>query len=144
MWPTSAMDYTLFLSPCVYLFTVHYCALPIEAEAPLPDPLPSPPPPEAASLLGAPARAEARAWSAAGLREWASSFDGALVLSLIASALLNAAFGALAYAFFGVARAPPRDEDGGEVQGCDADRPFICDDIVKNVSAGPIQVRVHC
>ena len=34
LWPESASSFALFFSPCIYLFTVHYCALPIEAEGP--------------------------------------------------------------------------------------------------------------
>jgi hypothetical protein len=49
LWPASLDDYALFLSPCVYLFTNHYCALPIESEGSTPRA-----PPLAAALADAP------------------------------------------------------------------------------------------
>jgi hypothetical protein len=106
---------------------------------------------------------------------WSKSFDGALVLAITASVLLNVAFGALAYATFGRALVPPllpgspltttttvevgagdmqnsgaaaKGDDAeswsrsDEVEGCDSMPPYMCDDVVKNVNAGPLKVQV--
>ena len=150
---------------------VHYCALPIEAEAPIeqaptarsssaPAPrravLPlyaTPPPlglraPPGAASDGNPANAYAPRGLDMGAPppSWYSSlplsrtgFDGSLRLALLCSALLNALFGSVAYATFGRAAKPP-EADGYELEGCDDSRPFMCDDVVKNVAAGPAQV----
>lgn len=182
------MGYTLFLSPCVYLYTIHYCALPIEAEGAAADhgsivvahlasalffdeeyqnligptrrsTVDSPSTVSPSSSLSSSSSSSSSGeagqphvsapfqphpsppfWSWAGVEAWGQSFDGALALSLAASAALNAAFGALAYAFFGDAAAAPTYRGGGAVPGCDTTRPFICDNIVKNVAAGPMQV----
>lgn len=166
LWPESASAYSLFISPCIFLFTVHYCALPIEAEgdrpslqsspttSSLPSVAPIPQTPLSASLrfpFGAASAATTTSTSSssplpettggASSSYSSSKFDTALFFAVIASAVLNATLGACSYVLFGRANHPPQTSSG-VVAGCDVERPYMCDNVVKNLSPGPIEVLV--
>mmetsp|Transcript_77129 Transcript_77129/g.221657 ORF Transcript_77129/g.221657 Transcript_77129/m.221657 type:complete len:553 (+) Transcript_77129:346-2004(+) len=139
LWPGTAGHYAVFLAPCIYLFTVHYCVLPIESEC--------------LHLV----RAQRNQRSGGGpdgrfvggvsgmfgevceqMSRMFEGFDGALAAAILASGLMNAVVGALCYVFFMQAPAPPHDPVNHKVlQGCSR---TICDNIVKNVSEGPVQI----
>jgi hypothetical protein len=159
LWPESAASYTLFISPCIFLFTVHYCALPIEAEgdgvlhaatspaqsdsSPIsptqPQPLPQTP---LSASLRFPFAAVSRQNSSFSTNQNSNSsskFDTSLFWAILASAVLNATLGACSYVLFGRANHPPQTANG-IVDGCDHQKPYMCDNIVKNLSTGPIEV----
>lgn len=70
-----------------------------------------------------------------------SKFDTSLFWAIVASAVLNATLGACSYVLFGRANHPPQTASG-VVAGCDVEKPYMCDDVVKNLSPGPLEVLV--
>ena len=75
-----------------------------------------------------------------GWTTWASGFDGSLALALFGSAVLNVVVGGGAYVTFGTALSPPLVGRAEPVAGCDTLSPYMCDNVVKNVSPGIAQV----
>jgi len=160
-WPESPASYTLFLSPCVYLFTVHYCALPMETEshpaiesdefATENDVGSAPVHTRGLSAFlprateGSPLHPRGSAtrrhtvlqsWLLL-VKKWGKGFDGALVFALLSSALLNAIVGALGYYFYMQGPSHIRDPQTGKVlRGCEDQ---LCDVVVKNMAPGVVR-----
>jgi len=145
-WPDSPANYTLFLSPCIYLFTVHYCALPIETES---RPALDEPDEGLQHDAGATERTplQPRAPTAQRLtvlqnwlvlvKQWGKGFDGALIAALLSSSLLNAIVGALGYYFYVQGPRHVHDPKTGEIlRGCEDQ---LCDVVVKNMAPGVVQ-----
>lgn len=136
LWPEDLGHYTIFISPCIYLFTVHYCALPIEAEtgsSPFDESSDTEStssvenhhtsgPNEKTSLTGTfggsrPRRNRGFIQSLSrSVNSRLQGFNGCLLCALVGSALLNALVGAFAYVFYMQETEIPRDPQTGQVR----------------------------
>ena len=113
-WPESVSHYSLFIGPCIYLFTIHYCALPLEAETSAGFQQRALTQPGEDLVIG-------RSAMDAG-----QTFDSALAWALAASAAMNAVVGGVAYSVFMRAPSAPLDPGTDNVlPGCTE---TVCDD----------------